>query len=176
MALPNFQQLYDEAQDAVTSDPALVYDDFTPGSWLDSFAAVAAMSGLSIVRWINREARRFFRSTASGTDLDDAVADIIGTALTREPGESDDAFNARVDDYLARGLGRATPDALDYLLNSGIVTGLASGTVEEDFSTGQTTLSITLEDGAVEADVRAALAAVLPAWRKLNGYVVVEVV
>lgn len=166
MSLPTFQELYDAGADVVTSDPDHTLDDFSAGTYLDAFAGVAAGVAQATSRWVQRQARRFFRRTASGDDLDVIAWDRY--RVTRESlGDedmTDEEFGERIDDYLANGIGRGTLPALKFWLEN-LVAGVASATVTEDTMTGIITLTVTAEEDATNDDVEDIIADELDAWK-----------
>lgn len=166
MAIPSFLDLYDAAKAVITADPNHTLDDYSDGSWLDAFTGVAAGAAQGVSRYAQRELAKFFRSSAEGTDLDDLVADYFGDAITRAAGESDDDFNARVDEYVENGLVRGTPSALLWMLEN-VIAGIepATSSVLEDDLTGLVTLRFTAASGSTVADVSANINAIIDAWR-----------
>jgi len=167
MAVPTFNELYDEVAGVLIADTEHQLDDFTAGSWPDAIAALGAAQAQAAIRRANRFFGRFFRSTATGSDLDALIKNLFGPEprLDRLTGESDEDYNARVDDYLVNGLVRGTVAALTWLLNSGGLTGVASGVVTEDLTTGLITLTVTPAAPYSSAQAVAAVKAVLDAWR-----------
>lgn len=166
--LTPFQTLYDEYSAEVTADPDTELSDFSPGSRLDAYGGLAATAAQSIMRWIARQVRRVFVSTAEGGDLDFAVADRFGDSdawLTRRTGESDEDYRTRVLEY-AENLGRGTLDALGFYMRS-VRDDLETATVKvtEDLETGFLTLEATVLTGEDEVTVAGEIATDLPAWR-----------
>lgn len=169
MAIPTFNQLYDAARAVIESDPEHVLNDFSDGSWLDAFAGVAAGAAQGVSRYALSQAKRFFRLTAKGSDLDDLIADLLGGLIVRRAGESDDELNARVDEYLRNGLVRGTPAALAWFaLNS--VEGVEAGSVVviEDDARGITTLRFRVLSGFTVAAVSAQMRSQLDSWRAMG--------
>ncbi len=166
MAIPSFLELYDAAKAVITADPNHTLDDYTDGSWLDAFTGVAAGAAQGVTRYAQRQLARFFRSSATGDDLDDLVRDYFGTAIVRLAGESDADFNARVDEYVESGLVRGTPSALQWLLDQ-VIDGIepATTSVTEDELTGIVTLNYTATSGNLVADIDTAINAVIREWR-----------
>ena len=162
-----FQDLYDEFESAVTSDADTDLSDFSPGSRLDAYAGVAATAAQTVMRWISRQVRRVFISTAEGGDLDVAVADRYGDGdfLQRRAGEQDAVYRTRILEY-AQNLGRGTVSALEFYLRT-VRTDVEvdSVIVEEDFETGILTLRATALAGEVATDIASSIAEELPAWR-----------
>jgi len=166
--LPSFQDLYDEFEAEVTSDPDTELSDFSAGSRLDAYAGVAASAGQAIMRWIARQTRRVFISTAEGDDLDFAVADRYGSDdqfLIRRADELDGNYRDRVLEY-AQNLGRGTVPALEFYLRN-VRTDIDSASVEvtEDLTTGILTLAATANAGESANDITSSIVAELPEWR-----------
>lgn len=174
--LASFQDLYDEYEAEVVSDPDTELSDFSPGSRLDAYAGVAATAAQSIMRWIARQVRRVFISTAAGDDLDFAVEDRYGSAdewLRRRVDESDDDYRTRVLTY-AENLGRGTMTSLDFYLRF-VRTDIdpTSIAVTEDLETGIITLSATASEGEDAAAIAESVGTDLPEWRPAaHGWVI----
>lgn len=167
MAIPTFQELYDEVAGVLLADTEHQLDDFSPGSWPDALAALGAAMAQAAIRRANRFFGRFFRTTAEGGDLDDLIDNLFGDdpALDRLPGESDEDYNARIDDYLANGLIRGTIPALTWLVTSGGLDAVAGGVVAEDLTTGIITITVTPATGYTGAQAVAALRGIIDYWR-----------
>lgn len=167
MAIPTFQDLYDEVAGVLLADTDHQLDDFSAGSWPDGFTALAAAAAQAAIRRANRFFGRFFRTTAEGADLDRLIDNLFGddAALDRLPGESDEDYNARIDDYLRNGLIRGTIPALRWLVTSGGLAAVAGGVVEEDLTTGIITMTLTPASGYSGAQAIAAVEAVIDYWR-----------
>lgn len=170
MALPTFNELYDEVAAVLLGDPAHQLSDFTAGSWPDALAALGAATAQAAIRRANRFFGRFLRVTAEGDDLESLVDNLFGTnpALDRLPGESDEDYNLRIDDYLENGLIRGTRASLVWLVNSGGLPEVASGVVAEDFVSGVVTITVTPKAGFSSSAAAAAVVAVLGAWRSVG--------
>lgn len=169
--IPNFQTLYDDARAFLEGNPVYDFSDFSAGSYLDAFCALGAIEVQALMRWARARFLGAFISTAEGSDLDFVAFDRY--EAIREPGESDDAFRARLL-VLASNLARATVPALVYYAET--VAGVAAATVREDFETGITTISLTLDAGANADTVASAVRAGLLGWRSAGRPVNVEVV
>lgn len=167
MAIPTFQELYDEVAGVLLADTDHQLDDFSAGSWPDGFTALAAAAAQAAIRRANRFFGRFFRSTAEGDDLDELIDNLFGDdpALDRLPGESDEDYTARIDDYLRNGLIRGTMPALRWLVTSGGLAAVAGGTVAEDLTTGIITMTLIPAAGYTGSQAVAAVAAVIDYWR-----------
>lgn len=161
--LATFQQLYDEFKAEVLAAPADRLNDFSPGSFLDAFAAVAATASQGIQRWMLRQVMRAFVSDAMGGDLDYVVVDRYGSEISRRPDESDTDYRLRVDAWLDA-LGRGTPLALRIYAES--LEAVLSAAVTENVQTGQTTVTAVFDDTQATDDaVRDAFIAGLDGWR-----------
>lgn len=161
--LATFQQLYDEFKAEVLAAPAQRLNDFSPGSFLDAFAAVAATASQGIQRWMLRQMSRAFVSDATGGDLDYVVVDRYGAELARRAGESDHDYRLRVDAWI-EALGRGTPSALRVYAES--LEAVLGATVVENVYAGQTTVEAIFDDTrASEDEVRDAFIAGLDSWR-----------
>lgn len=167
MAIPTFQELYDEVAGVLLADTEHQLDDFSAGSWPDALAALGAAMAQAAIRRANRFFGRFFRSTAEDADLDALIDNLFGddAALDRLPGESDEDYNARIDDYLRNGLIRGTIPALNWLVTSGGLAAVAGGVVAEDLTTGIITITVTPATGYTGSQAVAALGAVIDYWR-----------
>ena len=165
--LPSEQDLYDEMETAVVSDPDTNLTDFSAGSALDVMAGTVATCARSIHRWMLRLTRTAFVSTADGGDLDFVISDRVD--LPRITGESDDSYRARYYAYI-QALGRGTRSAWSYFLENE-VEGVNTSTykIEEDLDGGVVTLTIQPLSGYTEAQIRANALALLDYWRILGG-------
>lgn len=171
--IPNFQTLYSDARAFLEGDPTYAFTDFSAGSFLDAFCALAAIEVQALMRWTRARFLGSFVSSAEGDDLDFVVFDRYG--LTRLPEElgDDAAFRARVLVFVAN-LARATRGALTYYAET--VEGVASATVVEDFETGIATIRLTLDAGADAETTTALVRAGLDGWRSAGRPVNVEVI
>lgn len=162
-----FNELYDEVAEVLAGDPEHQLDDFSAGSWPDAIAALGAATAQAAQRRAMRYFGRFLRSTAEGSDLDALVINLFGPApeLARRAGETDEAYNARIDAYLQGGLLRGTPAALSWLVNQGGLAAVASGVVAQDYTTGIITLTLTPSAGYTSGQAVAAVEAVIDAWK-----------
>lgn len=165
MTTPSFNSLYTDAKSTITSDPDLQVNDYSDGSWLDAFTAVAVSSAQAVVRYGNKQLGRFYRNTAKDADLDNYIADHFGDEIVREDGESNDDLNARLDDYIRNGLTRGTLPALQWMLENrieGIADGSAS--VEQDTLSGLISLNFTAEEGTTVSEINARILAIYLEW------------
>lgn len=166
MTLPTFQENYDDFAAAVESDPDHTLDSFGVGTMLDAFAGVSAAAAQGVQRFIQRTARRFFRRSAAGADLDAIMWDRY--RLTREgTGNvdiSDADWNAWVDAYLANGIGRGTVPAMQFWIDE-LVAGVDVGLVTEDEQTGIITITVTAVSTFANATVLATITASLSDWK-----------
>lgn len=162
--LPNTNDLYGEFRDEVESDPESSWNDFSTGSMLDAFAGVAAMLGRAVMRWILRQMRRAFISTAKDGDLEFVAEDTYGTVLTRREDESFSEYKPRVLDYRDEGLERGTSPALVWYTES--LDGVLDAVPEEDFKSGITTIRAAFNpDQRSASDIRADWNDLLDEWR-----------
>lgn len=168
--IPNFQQLYDDARAFLEGNPVYGFADFSAGSYLDAFCALAAIEVQALMRWSRARFLGAFVSTAEGSDLDFVALDRYG--LTREPGESDEDFRRRISVYVSN-LARATSEALVYYAET--IPGVAAAVVVEDFETGISTIQLTLDAGANADTVASAVRSGLSSWRAAGRPVAVEV-
>lgn len=167
--IPRFQELYDEGQATLEADPTYQFLDFTPGSWLDAFCAVAAAEAQAVIRWSSRRFLACFVSSAEKSDLDFLAFDRY--RLVRVTDESDADFRARIYGWVDN-LARATPAALKYYAEG--VEGVAAAAVSEDLTAGITTIEIVIVDGAVSSTVIEAVKDGLSAVRAAGRFVNVE--
>lgn len=171
MALPRFKDLYNAARDLLDADPDYQFNDFSAGSWLDSFAAVVAAECAAVARYARRRFLSAFIASAEGAELDYLVYDRY--RMTRKSGESDAELIERVYREVDN-LAKATPAALRVYAEG--IEGVSSALVSEDLLTGITTIALSLEAGAVEATVIADVQAGLDGVRAAGRWVNVEAV
>lgn len=165
--LPSEQDLYDEMQATVEGDGATNLVDYSSGSVLDQFTGTIATVARAIERWSLRLTGRAFVSSSTGADLDFVINDRID--LDRQPGESDEDYQARYYDYIAA-LSRGVESAWRYFLENE-VEGVdpATYTLAEDFPSGTLTLTIQPLTGYTEAEIKANAEAEIDAWRIFAG-------
>lgn len=129
---PSFNELYNEFKEQIIADSENKLRDFTPGSFLDAFAATSATAAQSVMRVIGKSLSSFFIQLATGDDLDRIISDRYPDAewLRRRPGEEDESLRDRALTYVASGT-RGTVKALKYyiqVVKGSVITG---GDVEE---------------------------------------------
>lgn len=171
MALPNFQQLYDEGKAQIEGNPEHQATDFSDGSNLDAYAGTAAAIGRGVVRLIAREVKGYFVSSSTGEKLQRVARDRYG--LEQQDGESDDAFKLRIADYLDS-LARGTAPALRHFVleHDGRADGLE---LTEHISSGVTTLNVTPAADVDPATLQDELRAELDEWRLPSALVNINV-
>ena len=168
--VPTQEELFEEFKAQVLGDSSTQLDAFYTGSGLYTLAQVAATMGRAVVRWFVADLRAAFFSTAEGGDLDYLVTDVLGDALQRQQGETDEEYLTRIYAYIDS-LIRGTPPAFDFWLKE--YDGRASEVrVEEDVQAAVTDIYVTPK--STVNDVSAyldELRSELDAWRTFNGSV-----
>jgi len=174
--LPNFQDLYDEFEAATKGSNSSRLNDFSEGSFLDAFAALAATAARSIDRWILKQIQRSFLQTADEGDLETVAVDYYGDELQRRDGESFEAYRTRVLEYRDNGLARGTVPALRYYGQE--IDGVQFVDIEElpKLDMGALKVKVYFDpDETSESEVREAWKADLDAWRAVTTPIYLQV-
>lgn len=166
---PTFQDFFDAARAEIEGDTEHQFKDFGVGSWLNAFAGVVAITGQGVMRFVTRRFLDAFVDTAEGAALDYKIFDLI--KLERLPGQTDAEYKSSAALFI-QNLARASPPALYYYATA--TDGVDEALVVEDFSTGYTTIQVTLDDDADEDETLTAIRAGLSAWRASGSVVNVE--
>lgn len=177
--IPTHEDLWETFRASVEDDPETRLNDFTEGSVLDAFAGVSAAAARGIMRWVSRQMRRKFLSTAEGDDYEYVAVDYYGEQLQRRDDETLGEYQSRIEEYQRNGLRRATVDALLYYAAE--IEGVNEVDANESVVTGVTTVEIAYDgDETDEATVldaflggHSSLGDLLE-WRAAGGPVEVE--
>jgi len=171
--LPSHDELYDEAKASVQGDTTKL-NDFSAGSMLDAVGGVAATVGRGILRWIARQMRRAFISTAPEGELEFVAVDTFGAQLARKDGESFEDYKERVIAYRDNALARATPEALRWHAES--IEGVGGSLVDEDLESGITTVTVFYDSAITDPNtVESEFFGPLDKWRAVGAAVNLEV-
>jgi len=172
--LPTHDELYDEAKASVQGDDTTKLNDFSAGSMLDAVAGTAATVARGVIRWIARQMRRAFISTAPEGQLEFVAVDMFGPQLARKDGESFKDYRDRVIAYRDNALARGTPPALRWHAES--IDGVDGAVVDEDFESGITTVTVFYDADVTDPDtVESEFFGPLDEWRAVAGPVNLEV-
>lgn len=171
--LPSHQDLYDEAKAEVLGSNRTKLNDFQSGSMLDAIVGVVATLARGVMRWIARQMRRTFISTAADGDLEFVAVDMFGEDVVRKQGESFEDYKDRVERYRDNALARGTPGALRWYASD--IDGVTAVTVDEEWRTGITTVEAIFDPDETDAQtVTDAFYDGLDAWRTAGGPVNLE--
>lgn len=111
---PTQSELEDAAEAQVLQSQLTKLNDFRTGSLLDAFRGALIGVAENIAWWISVQMRDAFVSTSEGDELEFVAVDRYGPDLRREPGESDEELEDRVDGYVQNGIRRGSVSALEY--------------------------------------------------------------